>query len=167
MKMYCQEITEDGILECGFLVGGKCKADPNHPFWVDSHTHDILKTVGCASWSRYLEYGRNHEVPELPVDKVGVHWNNQQNPEIGKKRDNIPMHVLQEGSNDNRGDAGGEVSSGCDLMECDVCGEKAVCAEPDGHHYCYTHHVAWGQCITHEKMVKLHEELKKHGVQGL
>ena len=167
MTMYCQMITEEGIRECGYLVGGKCRADPLHPFWVDFHTHNILKTVGCASWSRYLEYGRKHTVPELSVDKMGVCGNNPQNPEVSERRDNIPMHVLQKDRDCRRGDADSTVSPGCDLMaNCDICGEKSVVREDDGHYYCYIHHVAWCQCISHEKMVETHERIKNE-VRGL
>jgi hypothetical protein len=58
-------ITEDGIIECGYLVGGYCKADPKNPVRINKWVHDALKIVGCASWNKYLEWSdeRTNKVP--------------------------------------------------------------------------------------------------------
>jgi hypothetical protein len=71
------------------------------------------------------------------------------------------MHILQEGNTVPRRDTSQQESTGCDLVtDCDVCGEKAIVNEPDGHHYCLKHHEDWCKCITHNKMVKAHGEKK-------
>jgi len=53
---YCQMQTKDGYNECGFLCGSICRANPQKPFWVSGDFHDRIKTVGCQSWQRYLDY---------------------------------------------------------------------------------------------------------------
>lgn len=40
---------------------------------------------------------------------------------------------------------------------CEICGEKSVIKENDGHRYCWKHHLDWCKCITHEFMVKMWE----------
>lgn len=69
---HCQMQTEDGLLECGFLLGAKCTKDPNNPIWVSNDATRLLKIVGCASWSRYMEYdnGRTNQMQKLPISKV-------------------------------------------------------------------------------------------------
>ena len=57
--MYERKHCQDGKEECGFLVGAKCKADPNNPFIVTDDFHRRLKIVGCQSWSKYLDWRNN------------------------------------------------------------------------------------------------------------
>jgi hypothetical protein len=59
--MYEHKHCQDGKEDCGFLVGAKCKADQNNPFTVTADFHRKLKIVGCASWSKYLDYRREDE----------------------------------------------------------------------------------------------------------
>ena len=61
---HCQMQTDEGLKECGFLIGSKCMKDPNRPFFITIDVHKALKIVGCASWSKYMEYdnGRTDKV---------------------------------------------------------------------------------------------------------
>jgi len=46
----------DQVIECAFLIGAYCRANPQKPFAVGGDLHDRLKIVGCQSWQRYLDY---------------------------------------------------------------------------------------------------------------
>jgi len=58
---YCQMYTKDGLIECGFLCGSVCRANPQRTFWVSGDFHDRIKTVGCQSWQRYMDYDERRE----------------------------------------------------------------------------------------------------------
>jgi hypothetical protein len=162
VKRHCQSVTEDGIIECGYLVGSVCKADREHPFTVTGKLNEILSIVGCSSWSKYLQWsndGRVSQVPELPVKQMGDGRNLHPQDKIIERRTPLPMHVLQEGNNDKGRDTRSKESTGGNMTPCEVCGEQSVCSD-NGKHYCPKHHDMWCKCITHEKMVRLHKEGK-------
>jgi hypothetical protein len=58
---YCQMYTKDGLVECGFLCGSVCRANPQRTFWVSGDFHDRIKTIGCQSWQRYMDYDERRE----------------------------------------------------------------------------------------------------------
>lgn len=161
IKKHCQMVFDDGIIECGYLVGGYCKSDPKNPVRINKWVHDALKVVGCASWSKYLEWNhvRTNTVPELPVKQVGDCGNSKTQSGSIEGRHPLPVHILQEGNTVCGGGTREQVSPGCDMMTpCDICGEQSVVTESDGHHYCLKHHEDWTKCISHEKMVKEHKK---------
>lgn len=151
--------------ECGFLVGAVCKADKNHPFWVNKQIHDAIKIVGCQSWNRYLEWNdRKDEVPELPVKQVGDCRDSATLPGSIERRLPVPMHILQEGGTCNGRHTDVKVSTGRNLGEgmtpCDICGKQSIIKESDGHNYCEQHHVLWTKCWTHQRMLLTYKEEK-------
>jgi hypothetical protein len=134
--------------ECGFLIGAKCKADPNKPFIIDKRFHDNLKIVGCASWSKYLDYGREHErtnkMQELPVKHPlggDRDSDSRENRESEQSEESPPVHVLQEGNNDRGEHPGGSRSVGSYIIPCFVCQERAT-----------TNNGLWYLCDRHGKM---------------
>jgi hypothetical protein len=156
-KKSCQMYTTDGTVECGNMVGARCKADPNHPFVVTGEINRALRIVGCTSWSRYLNYGRNDTVPELPVNKVGTGGNIPTGKESIATP--VPVQKLQESNTAAGRNTKTEGHNGGNMTEiCAVCGKQSVVRESNGNHYCYDHHDMFCTCITHEKMVKFHEQ---------
>ena len=164
-RKHCQMEKE----ECGFLVGAKCKADPNHPFVVDRHFHDHLKIVGCASWSKYLDYSsesyrREHgretnQMQKLSLPELGRDWNSNN----GESRENkdaenpLPMHVLQENPDGGREAESGRRPTGEHLIDepiCSVCGTRSVVKHSDGNRYCYKHYMYRLESVSHERMLE-------------
>jgi hypothetical protein len=151
---YCQMQTKEGPVECGFLVGSMCRANPSNPFWIDSGFHNRIKTVGCQSWQRYIDYGERRErfgqvaldtertaegpsetgpflgpgpLPELQVPEMG-------NGGLNRRKDTVPMRVLQEGSASGRSNCTDNKPVGSNLT-CVVCKKPAV-ASDQGWWYC-------------------------------
>lgn len=159
VRKHCQ--MDDG--ECAYLIGTKCKADPKNPFWVTSDFHSKLKVVGCASWSKYMEYdnGECNPVQELQVPEMGVGGDSEQQvrPEA------VPVHILQEDSATQGRTPYNEQPVGHDMTEehkCDVCGERAVIRDvfKEGAKYlCFKHHEeGWCCCLTFDKIVAKYKE---------
>ena len=157
-------ITDTGIEECGYLVGGYCKAVRDKPVRIDKRVHDALKVLGCWRWNKYLDWsnnGRENTVPELPVKQVGDCRDSPTLPGCIEGRMPVPVHILQESCNGSGRDTGLSESIGRDIMAaCDICGNQVVTNESDGHKYCEYHHLLWTKCWTHERMVKDHEAKK-------
>ena len=133
MKNYCQMITDNGLIECGFLVGAKCKANPNHPFIVDRSFHDNIKIVGCQSWGRYLDYGsrqlKESAVSELPLPEMERSGRCEQ----AERDETISMPVLQTGSDCQRDSQYGRLDGS--NVTCISCKSPAVTSDC-GHYYC-------------------------------
>jgi hypothetical protein len=161
-KKYCQMITDKGIEECGYLVGGWCKSDREHPVRINKWVHDALKVVGCASFSKYLEWsnGRENTVPELPVKQMGSGKDIPQSQTRTEGRLPLSVPVLQEDHSDRGGSTGLKESVGGDMTDCEICGKKAVVKEPDGNNYCEYHHSLWTRCWTHKRMLLNYKEEK-------
>lgn len=133
MKNCCQMQTKDGLVECGFLIGARCRADPKRPFVVDRHFHDHIKIVGCASWGKYLDYGRKLEdtaVSELPLADMGRSGRCEQ----AERDETVSMPVLQEGGN-RKGDTELREPDGCGLNPCTICKNPSVVRDCN-QHYC-------------------------------
>jgi len=162
LKRHCQmHLQPSGVLECGYLIGNICKADRDHPVTITKQIHDALKVVGCQSWSRYLEWNdRKNEVPELPVKQVGDCRDSPTLTGSIEGRLPVPMHVLQEGGTCNGRHTNVEVSTGCNMIPCDICGKQSIVKESDGHNYCEEHHVLWTKCWTHQRMLLTYKEEK-------
>lgn len=127
MIRYCQMVVDDELEECGFLIGARCKADPENPFWVTFELTKRLKIVGCNSWQRNLDYderrkrhgensvgkeasGNSKEGrPERTTDPLcGLPLNELENNRACRKYDPVPMRVLSQSThskgnpNDNK-----------------------------------------------------------------
>ena len=58
---HCQMFENGDTIECAFLIGAKCMANPKNPFVIDSRFHNQIKRVGCQSFQRYLDYAKRRE----------------------------------------------------------------------------------------------------------
>lgn len=58
---HCQMFVNGETIECAFLVGAKCMANPKRPFHIDSRFHNQISVVGCQSFQRYLDYAKRRE----------------------------------------------------------------------------------------------------------
>jgi hypothetical protein len=177
---HCQYETEEGVSECGFLIGIYCMANPGRKFQVTKDFHDRLKIVGCESFNRYMDYGERRErfgkdsvengsersegncqgrridtVQEMSKPEMA----GDRHSERSERGQTVPMRVLQQGcdSTEHPKDDGSVGSDMTEKPKCSVCGEDAV-ANDGGLFYCLTHHKLWSQCVTHEKMLKDHEK---------
>lgn len=150
----CQMFEGDELIECGFLVGGTCRANPKKPMRIDQYTNRLLSIVGCQSYQRYLDYGERRKRfgteavtgtdegtscskanwRENPVQKL-------QEPEVGGSRGTesgdgsktVPMRVLPQNPY-CEGHPVHDQPTGHDL-KCKFCGEPAVKTDC-GIHYC-------------------------------
>jgi hypothetical protein len=158
MLKYCQMPVDDGLDECGFLIGNICKANHDHEFRITADFLRCLKIVGCQSWQRYLDYderkerfgneavrseGRTatceadrkvSEVQELPK-----HNELEGDRECHRRKNPIPVWILQTGcdldniTKDHR-------HSGNDMkhIQCFVCSKNAT-ANHKGFWLCADH----------------------------
>ena len=130
MLNYCQKVTDDGLDECGFLIGNICKANREKEFRISADFLRCLKIVGCQSWQRYLDYERRERIGNSESDNaVGECKDSRENrprttashdrkqhemselqqPEMGMCRNcwrnygnkTVPMRILQEDSDCN------------------------------------------------------------------
>lgn len=150
MIQYCQMIIEEEIVECGFLVGSKCMANPKKPFHVSGFFIDNLKVVGCASFQRYLDYDerrkkhgdeavdgegkesrRERPVQELSESEMGKRRAVERGQERGQVP--LPMPILQE-DNHCEGNPADNRPSGS-YLKCSFCDGEAVKTDC-GIHYC-------------------------------
>lgn len=161
-KKHCQMKTEDGLEECGYLIGAVCKADKKKPFIVTGDFHRKLEIVGCQSFNKYLEWSDDGQdtLRELQVEQVGARGNNQ-DPEGSETTDALPVYVLQEGSNDSRRNPRRKKPTGHIMThQCEVCGQQAIIHEEGTTYYCYEHHAMHLRGMKKETMKKLQEEKK-------
>ena len=137
----CQFFENDERIECGFLVGSKCKANKEKNLTITGDRLELLRVVGCQSFQRYFDHAQRREkfgeeavgkergeepftgrtanqMPLLPESEVGTYRGDKP---IGKP---VSMHILQEGS-DCEGNTvdGGPVSGD---LKCKFCGKSAV-----------------------------------------
>jgi len=143
--------------ECGFLVGAQCKADPKNPFAVTSDFHKKLKVVGCASWSKYLDYRRDNErtneMQKLPVKLTlggDRDCNSRESRESEHAEDSPPMHVLQESDSDRGEYPGSKRSTVGYIIPCFICQERAT-----------TNNGSWYLCDRHGKMYSEGKNLRQ------
>jgi len=144
--------------ECGFLVGAQCKADPKKPFFIDKRFHDNLKIVGCASWSKYLDYGREYNEGTYEMQKLSVehtlggdrNCNVSKGGESEHSKDSPPMHVLQENNNDRGSNPriGGPTIG--NITPCFICQERAT-----------SKNGVWYLCDRHGKMYSEGKNLRQ------
>lgn len=150
-KMACQNPDEDGLQECGFLVGTKCVADRKNWFMVTPDFIRRLKVVGCFSYSKYMDWGFNGnkgKVSGLPFNEVAEDRGDSDHfikeGSIGEKPDSSPMRALQTGNNDRGGSSSDERSPSDDMtrrrITCLVCQNPAVAKGDDGIYLCAEHH---------------------------
>jgi hypothetical protein len=145
-------MVENGeIIECGFLIGGKCRANPNKPFHVSGFFLENIKIVGCQSYQRYLDYATRREKhgDEAVDGKEGTDSRTERpvqelsEPEMGRNRDierghergqvSLPVSVLQE-SNHSKGNPADNRPTGS-YLKCGFCDGEAVVTDC-GIHYC-------------------------------
>lgn len=148
-RMACQNPDEEGLQECGFLVGARCIADKKNQFIVTPDFVRRLKVVGCHSYSKYMDWGFNgkqNEMSGLPFNEVAEDRRDSdyfiKEGGFGEKPDSIPMRALQESNHDRGGDSdhiGSSVSDMRRRITCLVCQKPAVAKGQDGIYLCAEH----------------------------
>lgn len=148
MIQYCQMIIEGEIVECGFLIGSKCMANPKKPFHVSGFFLDNLKVVGCSSFQRYLDYDERRKrhgdtavegtdsraeypVQELSESEMGKRRTTERGQERGQMP--LPMPILPQ-DNHCEGNPPDERPSGS-YLKCSFCDGESVTTDC-GIHYC-------------------------------
>jgi len=147
--------TDEGLNECGFLIGNVCKANHYHEFRITADFLRCLKIVGCQSWSRYIDYDERRERfgNEAVNDKANGESTEGRKPhtktceysklhemqelsesEMGSNRGCgnegrtvVPMHILQEDSDNERHTKDNRsIGDHMKHIQCFICGKNAT-----------------------------------------
>lgn len=170
MLKCCQMVTDDGLQECGFLIGNICKANREKEFRISADFLRCLMIVGCQSWQRYLDYderskrfgtitatknqtdgkeGRKPYTATCEADRKLQEVRELQQRQVDGDRSSgrndrektVPMRILQENS-DSDGNTLDDRSVGHHMkhLTCFICGINAIAKSEDGFYLCAEHY---------------------------
>ena len=150
MLKWCQMPSDEGLNECGFLIGNVCKANHDHEFRITADFLRCLKIIGCQSWQEHIDFDerekrfgheavrdgkstekrtatceadrRVHEMQELSELEMGS------NRGCGNEgRTVVPMHILQEDSDNERHTKDNRsIGDHMKHIQCFICGKNAT-----------------------------------------